>query len=24
MITESPTLPFSKEEMGRILEACNE
>jgi len=24
MITESPTLPFSMEEMGRVLEACNE
>jgi integrase len=24
VITESPTLPFSKEEMGRILNACNE
>ena len=24
MVNESPTLPFSKEEMARILEACNQ
>ena len=24
MVNESPTLPFSKEEMARTLEACNQ